>query len=200
MGDPKRQKKKYKKPYHPWQAARIEEERELNKKYAFKNKQEIWRSVSLLRDFKKQAKNLIASATEQSKKEGKQLLDKLSRLKILPDGSKVEDVLDIDVNTILNRRLQTQVFKKGLARTPSQARQFITHGHIAINNAKVNVPSYLVSTEEEQSINFLSSSSLSKEDHPERITEKKEKTKEVKVKKTKEKTEPIKDLKEENKE
>ena len=41
MGNPKRHRKKYSTPAHPWQRARIEEERELSKEYGFKNKKEM---------------------------------------------------------------------------------------------------------------------------------------------------------------
>ena len=41
MGSPKKQRKKYSKPSHPWQKARIEEEKALKKEYSFKNKKEL---------------------------------------------------------------------------------------------------------------------------------------------------------------
>ncbi|MDP7610203.1 MAG: 30S ribosomal protein S4, partial [Candidatus Woesearchaeota archaeon] len=43
MGDPKKQRKKYSKPSHPWQTERIEVEKVLMKEYGLKNKKEIWR-------------------------------------------------------------------------------------------------------------------------------------------------------------
>jgi len=173
MGDPKKPKKKYTTPTHPWQGTRIEEEKTLTKDYGLKNKKEIWKAASLVTRFRKQAKKIIASTTEQSKKEEKQLLDRLDKLNIFSKGAKIEDVLNLSVNSVLDRRLQTQVFKKNLARTPKQARQFIVHGHVNINDRKVNKPSYLVDTSEEGSISFSNKSVLSKEDHPERSVEKK---------------------------
>ncbi len=42
MGDPKFSRKKYETPNHPWQTARIKEEKDICKKYGLKNKTEIW--------------------------------------------------------------------------------------------------------------------------------------------------------------
>ena len=182
MGDPRRLKKKYSGPQHPWEATRIEQERKLIEAYGLKNKKEIWKSSSFLRKIKSQVKTLIASTTEQAKKEEKQLLKKLQKLNLLDANAKIEDVLNLKIENILDRRLQSQVYKRGLARTPKQARQFVTHGHIQILDHEVNIPSYLVEMEEEAKITFSPTSELKNEDHPERVVEKKEKSKEIKVK------------------
>ena len=78
------------------------------------------------------------------------------------------DVLALKVEQQLDRRLQTQVLRKGLARTPKQARQFITHGHIAIGGQRVTVPGYRVTREEEPEIGYYEVSPLTNEVHPER--------------------------------
>jgi len=196
MGDPKKSKKKYSTPPHPWQASRIEEERGLVENYGLKNKKEIWKSSSFLRKVKNQAKLLIASTTEQAKKEEKQLLQKLQKLNLLSKDSKIEDALNIQTNNILDRRLQTQVFKQGIARTPRQARQFIIHGHVSVSDHKVNIPSYMVNSEEETQISFAPSSSLRDPEHPERKVVKKEKTRLVTVKKKEtDRAEPKKEIK-----
>jgi small subunit ribosomal protein S4 len=171
MGDPKRIKKKYSTPLHPWQAERIEEEKALTREYGFKNKTEIWKITSLLRNFFRQAKRLAAIKTEQSEKEKIQLLDRLKRLGLLPETALIDDVLDISLKDLLERRLQTIVFRKGLARSVKQARQFIVHRHIKVGDKKITVPSYLVSKVEEGSIAFVGKSSLANPDHPERKKE-----------------------------
>ncbi len=168
MGDPRRQKNKYSKPPHPWEAGRIESERKLVKQYGLKNKKEIWKAVSLMKKYKRQAKKTIASQSSQGKVEEKQLLNSLARYRILAESAKVEDVLDLSVEAFLDRRLQSVVVRKGLARTPTQARQFIIHGHIGINQAKVDRPSYLVHFEEEGAIQFLKKSPFVDEEHAER--------------------------------
>ena len=177
MGDPRKLKKKFSKPSHPWQATRIQEEAVLVKDYALKNKKEIWKAASLVKKYKTKTKEIIASQSTQAKKEEKQILDKLIKLNLLSPNSKIGDVLDLGITTVLERRLQTLVYKKGLARTPAQARQFVVHGHITVNGMGVNLPSYLVPIEEEPFIAFFQNSSLKDEEHPERkIVEKKKAT------------------------
>lgn len=181
MGHPKRQKKKYDTPLHPWDAGRIEEERDLVKDYGLKNKKEIWKAETILRDFKRQIKNLIARRGEkQAIKEEKDLRGKLLKLGLINADASLENVLGLTMKDILDRRLQSIVLKQGLARTISQARQFIVHGHIFVKDQKINVPSYLVLKSEENAIRFDSDSKLADIEHPERIAIKKEKSKVLK--------------------
>ncbi|EDY36621.1 ribosomal protein S4 [Aciduliprofundum boonei T469] len=170
MGDPRFNRKKYETPKHPWEADRIKEEWELQKKYGLKNKREIWKAKSLLRNFRGQARQLQAKlryGNPQAEKEQKLLFDKLIRLGILNEANATLDaVLSLTVEDILRRRLQTIVYLKGLARTPKQARQFIVHGHIAIGDRKVTIPSYLVRKEEEELVDYYKYSPLADEMHP----------------------------------
>jgi small subunit ribosomal protein S4 len=45
---------------------------------------------------------------------------------------------------ILESRLDNVVFRLGLANTRREARQLVNHGHITVNGAKVDIPSYLI--------------------------------------------------------
>jgi small subunit ribosomal protein S4 len=172
MGHPKLKKKTYSKPTHPWQKERLEEEKGLLKEFGLKNKEEIWRVSSKLRKYAKQAKTLITLNTPQSEIERAHLLKKLSSLGLIEETAKLEDVLTITLTDILNRRLQTLVCKKNLAKSIRQSRQFITHEHILIGEKKITSPSYLVSKQEESILNFASNSPLFSQDHPERAMEK----------------------------
>lgn len=172
MGDPKKQKKKYSKPTHPWEKYRIDEEKILVKTYGLKNKKEMWKSVSIQKKFADQVKRSITTTAGQVKKEKAQLLEKLNRLGLMQKNAKLDDVLSLSVKDILERRLQTLVFKKGLAKTIGQARQFITHGHITVGTKTITSPAYLVPMSEESSINFSQTSQLSDSEHPERSSEK----------------------------
>ena len=173
MGDPKKQRRKFNKPSHPWQRDRLEEERTLLKEYGLKNKKEFWKMNSILGKFKAQTKSLIRKEGEQAEKEKKLFLEKLSKLKLIPGDTSIEEVLNLSINDILERRLQTIVFRKGLAKTMKQGRQFITHGHIIVNNKKVNIPSYLVKVDEEDALIFSEFSALADAEHPERKIEEK---------------------------
>jgi len=145
----KRSKKKYKRPKKPFDKERIEREKEILKNYGLKKKQEIWKAETLLRKYRRLARRLAAS---KDKKMEKELIEKLARLGILNKNAGLDDVLGLTVEDILNRRLQTIVFKKGFANTPKQARQFIVHGHVFIGDRKVSYPSYLVAGDEENSV------------------------------------------------
>ncbi len=169
MGSPRRPRKKYSKPSHPWQKERIEEEKQFIEEYGLKNKQEIWRVTSLLKKFALQAKSLIVETSVQAEIEKSQLLKKLFSLGLIEQNAELEGVLSITVKNILDRRLQTLVYKKKLARSISQARQFIVHRHILIADRKIIMPSYLVTREEEAFISFVPKSPLFNQDHPERV-------------------------------
>jgi len=182
MGDPKHPKKKYQTPKHPWQKARIDEEKILVKEYGLKNKREIWKMKTLLRNFTRQAKRVVTKTTPQFEKEKLQLLTRLQHLGLLSENTQVNDVLSLHLKNILDRRLQTFVYKKNLARSVKQARQFIVHEHIMVNNQKITSPGFLVPKMHEGTISFSSVSSLASPDHPEReILERKPKKRKVKM-------------------
>ena len=108
MGKPKFSRKKYETPSHPWQEDRIKEENEMIKKYGLKNKREIWKAQTRLRKYRGQARELLAkvqTGDPQSKKESDQLLMHLNRMNILPAKASLDDVLALDTETILSRRL-----------------------------------------------------------------------------------------------
>ncbi|MFA5142427.1 MAG: 30S ribosomal protein S4 [Candidatus Woesearchaeota archaeon] len=168
MGDPKKSRKKYQTPSHPWIKARIDEEAEIVKEYGFKTKQEIWKVDSKLRNFARIAKKLIPRKDKQAVIETKQLLDKLTAMGLLEADSQLDKVLNINLKVLLDRRLQSMVCKKGFAKTMKQARQFITHRHVAVNGKVITSPSYLVSKKEEAVVQFLHTSALANPEHPER--------------------------------
>jgi|TARA_Y100000310_G_C20611342_1_gene778148 small subunit ribosomal protein S4 len=197
MGDPKKQRKKYSKPSHPWRTERIEEEKELLKEYGLKNKKEIWKIKSLLKKYFGQVKKIIAASSKQSDVEKKHLLTKFKKLKLIDESAQIEDVLNITPKDILDRRLQTIVFKKSLTRSIKHARQAIIHKHIVIGDKKITNSSYLVSGDEESKVDFASKSPFSNNEHPERVSIEEIKKKEPKTKKVKT---PEKKDKKENKE
>lgn len=169
MGDPKKQRRRYETPSHPWIKERLDRERVLMQKYALKNKKELWKHETQLREFRRRARRLLAARSKQAEVEKVQLLQRLTRLGILPENGVLDDVLSLTIEDILERRLQTLVFKKGLARTMKQARQLIVHGHIEINEQIIRSPSYIVLREEEDSITYSRTSPFANSSHPERI-------------------------------
>jgi len=173
MGKPKFSRKKYDTPNHPWKEERIKAENELIKKYGLKNKREIWKAATALRKYRGQARELLArtaSDDPQAKKEKGQLITHLTRYNILPLNSTLDDVLALDTESILARRLQTIAYLKGFANTPHQARQLICHGHISIDGNRITVPGYRVTKEEEGKIDYSIDSPLNDVAHPARPT------------------------------
>jgi len=169
MGDIRRARKKYQTPTHPWQRARIEEEKPLMKEYALKNKTELWKMHSMARKIALQAKNLSAvTGNKQAEKEKELLMKKLVKLSLIRADQPMDAALSLSYRDLLERRLQTLVFKRNLARSIKQARQFITHGHIKVGEKVITSPAYILSAEEEAKIQFSEISVLSDENHPER--------------------------------
>jgi small subunit ribosomal protein S4 len=170
MGQPKFNRRKYDKPSHPWQGERIKAEREVKVKFGLKSKTELWKAQSRLRDVRGQARALIARTRNPSDSQGaieaRLLIERLQRSGYLGDNAGLNDVLALDLERILNRRLQTQVYLKGLARTPSQARQFVSHGCILIGERRVTVPSYVVRRGEEDAIVIDPKKAIADENHP----------------------------------
>ncbi len=171
MGDPKFARKHYTTPPHPWDGVRISEENQIIRKYGLKNKRELWKTQTVLRDIRSQARELQArmrSEDEQSQREVEQLIERLKRIGLLHGKADLNDILTLEVEALLSRRLQTQIYLKGLARTIKQARQLIVHGHIGVDGRKVTVPSYLVKDGEAETIEYYGNSPFISDLHPER--------------------------------
>lgn len=170
MGDPKKQRKKYDTPRFPWRTDIMQEELKLLGEYGLRNKHELWRQETTLSKFRGIARTLIGQTTEERKKMENELLSRLKKLGVLHETAVLDNVLDLTIQDILERRFQTIVLRKGLAKTIQQARQLITHGHITIGNQRVTLPSYIVTKQEEDQIAYTRQSPLSNLTHPLRQT------------------------------
>lgn len=145
----KRQRKKYKTPTRGWSKDRIEREKEILRSFGLKKKREIWRVETSLRKYRRMARVLAAKKDKEKEKE---LIKKLARLGLLEENAGLDDVLSLTLQNMLDRRLQTVLFKKGFVNTAKHARQLIIHGHVLIDGKRIVYPSYLVSREEEGKI------------------------------------------------
>ncbi|MGW8288743.1 MAG: 30S ribosomal protein S4 [Candidatus Bathyarchaeia archaeon] len=166
MGDPKRQRKKFDTPRFPWQMDMLNAELKLLGQYGLRNKREIWRHKTLLSKYRGIGRSLLGMSAEERSKQEKQLMDRLHRIGILPEEAELDDVLDMSLEDILERRLQTLVFQRGFAQSIQQARQLIAHGHISIDGRKVSSPSYLVLKDEEEKMAYSPKSPLTNPEHP----------------------------------
>jgi small subunit ribosomal protein S4 len=170
MGDPKRQRKKYATPRFPWRTDILKDELKLLGQYGLRNKHELWRHETMLSKFRGTARSLTGKSPEERKKMEDELLARLKKLGVLNETAVLDDVLDLTIEDVLERRLQTIVFRKGLAKTVQQTRQLITHGHVTIGNRRVTVPSYIVTRAEESQITYAPTSPLANTNHPLRQT------------------------------
>ena len=166
MGDPKKPKKKFETPRFPWQTDVLKEELRLVGQYGLRNKRELWRHKTALSKFRGIARALIGKMPHERGKMEKELLARMKKLGIIYEEAVLDTVLDLSIHDILERRLQTLVFRKDLSKSIYQARQLITHGHIAVGEQRVTAPSYLVKKEEESMITYSPNSSMTNPQHP----------------------------------
>ncbi len=153
----KKQKSKFERPRRPWDKVRIEEEKKIMQNYGLRRKKEIWREESILRNYRRLARSLAAV---RDKEKEKILLGKLFRMGMISKEAGLDDVLVLTVENILDRRFQTIVFKKGLAKNLKQARQYIVHGHIAFEGRRIKWPSMLIPLGGEEKIGFYEKSKI----------------------------------------
>lgn len=144
MGDPRRLRNKSERPKKLWDVDRLKEDKGSKSTYGLKNMRELWMMVAQLKKYRREARRLLSITAEERVHDAKKVLAKLVRLGVLKDTDAIDDILSLEVRDILERRLQTIVVRKGLARSMNQARQLITHGFIGVNGSKVTRPSVLI--------------------------------------------------------
>ncbi|MFA5331647.1 MAG: 30S ribosomal protein S4 [Methanoregula sp.] len=173
MGYPGKNHKTYQTPKRPFEKTRIEEETRIVIEYGLRNKREVWKAQSHLRRYRKAARELLAlmsngAAQERYESKKDELISHLQRTGLLGPDADIANVLALKVPAQLERRLQTIVYRKGLARSPKQARQLVTHGHIAVKGQRVTIPGYLVTRADETEISYYGKSPFVDAAHAER--------------------------------
>ena len=114
--------------------------------YGLKNKREVWRVQKTVSAIRTAARELLTLDEKDPKRLfegnslfetffnyviGAALLRRLHRIGVLDEQqNKLDFVLSLKVQNFLDRRLQTQVWKLGLAKSIHQARVFIRQRHI----------------------------------------------------------------------
>lgn len=76
------------------------------------------------------------------------MLEKQFRL-TFEKAEKQKGVTGENLLILLERRLDNAIFRLGFASSRNQARQLVRHRHILVNGKKVNIPSFLVSENDE---------------------------------------------------
>jgi len=142
MGHPRKHRAKWSRPLKPFEKARIERERAVVQEFGLRRKHELWRAEGIVRDFRRRARELLAV---QNPKLQEELFARLQKLGF--SVSTLDDVLNLKTEDILNRRLQTRLVKRGIAKTMKQARHLIVHRHVRVDGQVVQWPSALVPAE-----------------------------------------------------
>ena len=158
MGDTKNFRRVWKKPKRPLNFDLKMEELKILGTFGLKTKRELWKARTELSRVRNQARSLLALRQEVREKEEPILLNSLSKVGYVQVDATLDDVLNLELSDLFSRRLQTIVQKKFYFKTPYQARQAVSHGHILIGDRIVNIPSYVVSVEEEPKVKLTTES------------------------------------------
>lgn len=153
MGAPKRNRRKYERPKDEWSSDRISSDNALIDEYGLKNMKEVWIAQTRVGRVRRNAREFLSGATRTETVEAA-MIARLAKFGITKSNATLDDLLDLNEKVFLERRLQSIVARKGLARTMKQARQLITHGYISISGKKVNRPGYMVSIDDEKAVGY----------------------------------------------
>jgi small subunit ribosomal protein S4 len=154
MGDPRKLAKKYSVPRKRFDRTRIPEERDMLKNYGLASKKELWMFRTLLRQKRTSARDILALPVDKQEKNVLELVGSLKKYGLLREDANIDCVLSLKVEDLLERRLVMLVYRKGMANSLKQARQFIVHGHIEVNGHRVTAPNTLVTLEDEVKIRY----------------------------------------------
>ena len=158
MGDTKNFRRVWKKPKRPLNFDLKMDELKILGTFGLKTKRELWKARTELSRVRNQARSLLALRQEIREEKEPILMNSLSRVGYVESDATLDDVLNLEINDLLARRLQTIVQKKFYFKTPYQARQAVSHGHVLIGDKVVNIPSYLVNVDEEEKVKLTSES------------------------------------------
>ena len=160
MGDPKYPRKVWRKPKRPLNYELKMDELKTLGTFGLRTKRELWKAHTELSRVRHQARSLLALRQEVREEKEPILMKSLVRIGLVSNDATLDDVLNLNVDDLLSRRLQTIVTKKLGFKTPYQARQAVIHGHIMIGERKIDIPSYTVTVEEENKVHFTAESKI----------------------------------------
>ncbi len=158
MGGLKKPKKRYLagKPKKIWNKSLLLEELQLMGEYGLRNKKELWLARARLKWIVRRARSLLSMTAEERAPLEMPFKEKLYKMGFIEDPSvSLDRILSLDVRAVLERRLQTIIYRMGLAKSIYHARQLIVHGHVAVAGRRVTSPGFLVPRELEDKISLI---------------------------------------------
>ncbi|MGB9704989.1 MAG: 30S ribosomal protein S4 [Pyrobaculum sp.] len=158
MGGLKKPKKRYLagKPKKIWNKSLLLEELQLMGEYGLRNKKELWLARARLKWIVRRARSLLSMTPEERAPLEMPFKEKLYKMGFIEDPNvSLDRILSLDVRAVLERRLQTIIYRMGLAKSIYHARQLIVHGHVAVAGRRVTSPGFLVPRELEDKISLI---------------------------------------------
>jgi small subunit ribosomal protein S4 len=157
MGGLKKPKKKYLagKPKKIWNKQLLLEELQLVGEYGLRNKKELWLARAHLKRITRRARSLLSMTAEERAPLEMPFKERLYKMGFIEDPNvPLDRILSLDVRAVLERRLQTVVYRMGLAKSIHHARQLIVHGHVLVAGRRMTSPGFLVPRELEDKISL----------------------------------------------
>ncbi len=157
MGGLKKPKKKYLagKPKKIWNKQLLLEELQLVGEYGLRNKKELWLARAHLKWIVRRARSLLSMTAEERAPLEMPFKERLYKMGFIEDPTvSLDRILSLNVRAVLERRLQTIVYRMGLAKSIHHARQLIVHGHVLVAGRRVTSPGFLVPRELEDRISL----------------------------------------------
>lgn len=149
MGDPRKSRKTFSRPRKIWTSDQLSAELYVIGSYGLRNKRELWKAQTEVASFRNQARALLALPAEDRRQREIKLLKYLGRLGLIDETAALDDILNLKIEHLLERRLQTMIMRKVNTKSPYAARQIVVHGHVSIGDRFVNLPGHIVRKEEE---------------------------------------------------
>jgi len=135
-----------------WTSDQLSAELYLVGTYGLRNKRELWKAQTEVARLRNQARALLSLSAEARSDKETQLLNFLNRIGIVNEYETLEDILNLKIEDLLERRLQNIIMRKTGNKSPYFSRQLVVHRHVSIGNRFINLPGYLVKKNEEQQI------------------------------------------------